>query len=67
MTSEQLGQLGAAIGRVDPVAAATVAAEIAAGITVRTVQEAGKIIGVGKANNYINQRIKALPKVKLKF
>jgi hypothetical protein len=58
MTSEQLGQLGAAIGRVDPVAAATVAAEIAAGITVRTVQEAGKIIGVGKANNYINQRIK---------
>jgi hypothetical protein len=63
MTTEQLGELGGAIGRVDLPATATIATEILAGVSVRTVQEAGKVIGIGKATNYVSQRLQALPKL----
>ena len=45
MTPEQLKKLGDAIGRGDPVGTAVAAGEIVTGITVKTVQEAGKAAG----------------------
>lgn len=47
MTGQQVQQLGAALAAGDPVGAAVIGIEVGAGITARSLQDAGKLIGVG--------------------
>lgn len=53
-TSEQLQQLGAAVGRGDPVGTAIIAAEIYTGVQVKQVKAVSS--GVGRAARWVRRR-----------